>query len=348
MSKYLLAILFTLVVSQLWAQSSCERNLNEARADYSSGNLYAIPGKLADCLEEGFSKTEKIDALRLLTLTYININQQEKARNTFIKLLNIKTDYQVKENFDPSELVSLYRKIDTEIKYYIGLTFFGFTLNNIRVFSSDHTNPVESNHTAEYSTNISIPQVGVQFLYPLTKNWIVGADAQFQNQRYSFEEKNIYDNSSDNDYKITYNARSNGVNLNINLRYMKDYYRWKPFIEVGAAGRYNLNYEIRNYINNYSKTVDDEIIDEIDISSRRVKLNFGINANLGTMIKLGENYGEIKFGVSNFLVRHLTAEARDPNNTYTIGNGMVLLEDDITNIVYQLSFTFNIPFFNFK
>lgn len=353
MNKYLLIFLFYLIGTQLLAQSSCERNLNEARADYSGGNLYAIPGKLADCLQEGFSKTEKIEALRLLALTYININQQEKARDTFIKLLNIKTDYQVQENVDPSELYSLYRKIDTDIKYFIGVTF-GFNLNSIIVHESENKNPVAANHTADYTTKISSPQVGVQFLYPLTKNIIAGAEVQFQNHRFNYSETNVYingenpENFKDNYTDIKYEGSNNGINLNINLRYMKDYYQWKPFIEVGGVGRYNFSYTILDYESDYFPTVEDEIIEEVNILNRRTNFNVAVSANLGTMIKLREYYGEIKFGVSNYLVKHLNAKAIETADTYTIADGMALSEDDYTNLVYQLSVTFNIPFFNFK
>jgi len=347
MSKYVLIILFTLIGTQVWAQSNCERNLNEARADYSNGNLYAIPGKLADCLQDGFSKTEKIDALRLLTLTYININQQEKAKNTFIKLLNIKTDYQVKENIDPSELYSLYRKIDTDIKYFIGVTF-GFNLNTIILQNANHTNPIESNHEANYNYELQFPsaQVGAQFLYPITKNWLLGGEIQYQNQKFNYKETNI---SIDENYtEISYDGNNNGINLNINLRYMKDYYSWKPFIEIGTVGRYNISYEILNYISDFPSTVEIETIDSWDASSRRSQFNVGINANLGTMIKFREYYGEVKFGVCNYFINHLNKSARETVNTSTIGDGMVLLEDDYTNIVYQLSITFNMPFFNFQ
>ena len=355
MNKYLLILLFSLLGTQLIAQSNCERNLNEARADYSSGNLYAIPGKLADCLEDGFSKPDKIAALRLLTLTYININQQEKAKSTFIKLLNIQTDFQVQENVDPSELYSLYRKIDTDIKYFIGVTF-GLNLNDIRVTDPNNTNPVQSKHSSNYSTKFPSPQigVGVQFLYPITKNWVVGSEVQFQNHKFLYSETNYYDlydnsqNGDDNYSIIEYEASNSGINLNINIRYMKDYYTWKPFIELGGVGRYNLSYSIPTYTNNYFLTVEDEIISGYDISHRRNNFNVGINANIGTMRKIGENYAEIKFGISNYFVRHLNEKARNSLNTYTIADGMALAEDNYTNFVYQVSFTFNIPFFNFQ
>ncbi|HET8859751.1 hypothetical protein [Marivirga sp.] len=346
MKYFVVLLFFTFVGNQAWSQTNCERNLNEARADYSNGNLYAIPGKLTDCLENGFSKADKISALRLLTLTYININQQEKARNTFIKLLNIKTDFQVKQNVDPSELYSLYRKIDTDVKYYIGLTF-GLNLNDIQLKTSRNMSPLEAFHSAEYTSGLPNPQqVGAQFLYPLTKNWIIGGEIQYQNQKFKYKE--IFTHSVDTTTTITYDGNNNGINLNLSIRYMQDYYLWKPFIEFGSVGRFNFAYELNNYISNYSPSVDNEVIENINVYSRRSKFNVGINANLGTMIKLGEYYGEVKFGVSNYFINHLNGQARDEVFTSTIGNAMALKDDDVTNIVYQLSITFNLPFFDFQ
>jgi len=340
-------ILFILLLSSvhLLAQSSCERNLNEARSDYSSGNLYAVPGKLGDCLEDGFSKTEKIQALRLLTLTYININQQEKAKATLIKLLNLKTDYQVNKNVDPNELYSLYRKIDTDIKYFIGVTF-GFNLNSIKPHFSRNTYPLPD-HEYNYISKISSPQVGLQFLYPINKNIIAGAEIQYQNQKYSYSEVNDYDNQ--NITTISYDSNNNGINLNLMLRYMKDYYQLKPFAEIGTSGRANLTYEIIDYLSEFPITVDDENInDEISIYSNRSKFNFSLNANIGTMVKVGENYAEIKFGVSNYFRNHLNEKGKKEANISTILDGMVLKDDNFTNLIYQVNLTFNIPFFNFQ
>jgi hypothetical protein len=355
MNKYLLFILFTLIGTYSIAQSSCERNLNEARADYSNGNLYAIPGKLTDCLNEGFSKTEKIAALRLLTLTYININQQEKARNTFIKLLNIKTDYQAQENVDPAELYSLYRKIDTDIKYFIGVTF-GFNLNRIRPTLIRSSNPY-GNHQPKYSTKLSNPQVGIQFLYPLNKSWWVGGELQYQNHKYQYEEIRFEPSLEGNDPSeeniepstmTEYEGNNNGVNLNLQIRYIKDYYQWKPFIEVGTTGRFNFSYELLNYVNDFSETVNDENIDGANILEYRSKFNYAVNINLGTMIKVGENYSEIKFGVSNYFLNHLNDAGVDYAENNSALGGMIIKEDNHENLVFQISLTFNIPFFDFK
>ena len=94
--------------------------------------------------------------------------------------------------------------------------------------------------------------------------------------------------------------------------------------------------------------MEDETIDEVNVTSRRVLYNVGLNLNAGTMIKFGENYGEIKIGVSNYFRNHLNAKARDLAYTHTEANGMAVLVDDYVNLVYQLSFSFNLPFFKFQ
>jgi hypothetical protein len=258
--------------------------------------------------------------------------------------LNLKTEYQAIRNEDPSELYSLYKKIDTDIKYFVGLTF-GSNLNTIRVKKRRNTFPFEADQY-DYIPKISIPQVGIQFLYPINKNIIAGAELQYQNQKYSYEETFSTEESLTT---ITYDSRNEGINLNLVLRYMKDFYQWKPFVEVGSSGRANLSYDIINYNSDFSETADVESINEpIPVDSVRTVFNFSLNANFGTMIKLGENYGEIKFGVSNYFRNHLNKEARSEVYTTTILDGMALKEDDVVNLVYQITFTFNIPFFNFQ
>lgn len=346
MKKSIIIIVFLISAMNIFAQSSCERNLNEARSDYANGNLYAIPGKIGDCLENGFTKTEKIDALQLLTLTYININQQEKARKTFIELLNIQTDYQVKKNIHPPELYSLYSKIDTDIKYFIGLTF-GLNYNTVlaQTNPNNNTNPLGTSNT-KYSGKISIPQVGVQFMYPFQKTIWLGAELQYQNHKFGYAQENIYSDQDAN--MVTYESSNNGVNLNIGIRYMKDYYAWKPFLELTTMGRVNISYDVSTYKNNYYPTVEDEIIIDASIYDSRAAFNFSAGLNIGTMIKLGEYYGEIKIGASNYFFDHLNKSAREDSDRTTFLHGMVIKENTYTNLVYQINFTFNLPFFDFK
>ncbi|PTB91076.1 hypothetical protein C9994_16185, partial [Marivirga lumbricoides] len=208
MKKNLFTILFILSALMAIAQENCDQNLTEAKADYNNGNLYAIPGKLTKCLESGFSKAEKVDAYRLLTLTYLNINQLEKARETIIKLLNIKTDFQVIQNIDPPELYSLYKKIDTDPIYFIGVNA-GINYNTTQILNTYTTETVEGSLNFNYKPLFSY-QTGAQFILPLLDKLWLKAEVGFQKQRFKYieETKNLKDTSTVN---ITYLSNNSGI-----------------------------------------------------------------------------------------------------------------------------------------
>ncbi len=342
----LFTIILLLINISLFAQSNCERNLQDAKSDYNTGNLYAIPGKLTDCLEEGFTKEEKIDAYRLLTLTYLNINQNEKAKESLIKLLNIKTDYRALPNIDPPELYSLYRKIDTDPKYFIG-AIVGGNFNTIQITEEFTNESVPGAHDLKYNSKISY-QVGGQFILPLLKNFWLKGEAIYQVQRYGFELNNII--AEDGVYtNYTYNSNNNGINLNLSARSILNNYYWKPFVEYGISGRYNINHDFRQYKSINSKSTDEDVIvPDFKMNEFRKQFNVGIHVNLGSMFKIKENYGEVKIGASKFLLAHADYIDKIHRQLNTIGAQGELIDNDYNNLIYQVSFSFNIPFFNFK
>lgn len=340
-----LAAIFLLINTSLFAQSNCERNLQEAKSDYNSGNLYAIPGKLTDCLEDGFSKDEKVEAYKLLTLTYLNINQNEKAKESLIKLLNIKTDFRALPNIDPPELYSLYRKIDTDPKYFIGI-MFGGNYNTIQIIEPFTKGSVRDGNIVNYSGLGSI-EAGAQFIKPLLNNFWVKAELLFQNQRYDYnEEVLIYADSINNKY--SYQSTNNGLNLNISARSVINNYYWKPFVDYGISGRYNFSQSFNDYLSDHSPSADEDARGEIDMINYRKQFNIGLHIHIGTMIKLGENYGEVKIGASKFLRAHATYNSKEDRIINTIGKQGEMMDNDYNNLIYQISISFNMPFFNFK
>ncbi len=354
MRKIILVISFLLSGINLLAQTDCNRNLNEAKSDFANGNLYAIPGKLTDCLKEGFSKSEKIDAYRLLTLTYLNINQNEKAKESLIKLLNIKTDYQVTINVDPPELYSLYKKIDTDPKYFIGLSA-GINYNTIQIkdFPDGQSgrfsqNPYSGQDIYKYTPKFSF-QAGAQFMYPILKNLWLRSELMYQNQKYDYYEEIINIEATESKNKFyAYESSSDLINLSISARRVLDNYRWKPFVELGIISSYNIKYNFNNYISEDTEELDIDNIDNIKMIEYRKKFNIGLNAQIGTMLKIGEYYGEMRFGVNKFLIAHANYANDSERSIKTVGNRGEVIEDNYNNLLYEISFAFNIAFFNFK
>ena len=93
------------------AQENCTQALNEATLSYQNGNLYAIPGLLLPCINNGFTKEEKIQALRLLTTTYLYLNKEGEADKTFVKLLKMDPNHQVIEGVDPGSSLSVKKPV---------------------------------------------------------------------------------------------------------------------------------------------------------------------------------------------------------------------------------------------
>ena len=91
-----------LVVASLWphqtqAQGGCDRNtLKEAEKNYDIGRFEEVINGLTPCLEKGFSRKEKVEGYRLLSMTYLALDNLDKAAESTEKLL----DYD--PLFDPS------------------------------------------------------------------------------------------------------------------------------------------------------------------------------------------------------------------------------------------------------
>jgi len=344
MRKYLLIILIFLVNTSLFAQANCERNLNEARSDYANGNLYAIPGKLDECLKNGFSKNEMIEAYQLLALTYININQQDKAKESMIKLLKLQTDYQVIKNVDPDELYSLYQSIETDPIYFIGAYFtFNYSIINVSDsgrFTSDSDPNAVDNYN--YTPALSIAG-GAHFLYPINKSWYASGKLGYDVHRYDYDETNKGNVESENETTVSYTSINRGINLSTSLRYMLDRYSYKPFIELGATGRFNFVNSITNYLN------EEEEAPPFSVNEYRKAFNLGFSVDAGTLIKVSENYLSLSLGASYFVIPEVDYSNNvNGRSFYSLAGRHVVQEDTYNKLILNFTVKFNIPFYNFK
>lgn len=138
-------ILFGFCLSLLFLQqgyaqsSSCAQTLRLARSTYEQGRLHEIPTLLESCLNNGFSTQEKVDALKLLTQTYIYLEEPTKADATMLQLLQTDHYFEINEAIDPAEFVALYKTFRTTPIYRIGLKA-GAVTSQPNVTSSDVAN----------------------------------------------------------------------------------------------------------------------------------------------------------------------------------------------------------------
>jgi len=98
-------------VSSLHAQSRCsDESLLEATKNYESGRFRDVTTALTTCIREGFNEKQKVQAYRLLAMTYLATDSAEKATEVTSYLLQISPDYEGTV-FDPPRFTRLVAEL---------------------------------------------------------------------------------------------------------------------------------------------------------------------------------------------------------------------------------------------
>lgn len=176
-----------------WAQSACGKALTEAESLYQSGQLYAISDKLIPCLENGFDIPEKQSAYRLLTLTYLNINQEENAKDMLHKLLQLNPDYVITREKDPVELYNLYQQFNVNPVYYAGIRTGGMI--SLPFILHQRTSSSLAGRDKFYDASYGF-MLGSDFAVPLSKNLLLELSPSYANSSYLFRSYYLTDGFS--------------------------------------------------------------------------------------------------------------------------------------------------------
>ncbi|HCW07584.1 MAG TPA: hypothetical protein DGG95_09510, partial [Cytophagales bacterium] len=108
------AFLFFLFAFPVFGQNlDCEQTLNQASAEFEAGHFYNLPSILQSCLSKGFSKEQKVRAYLLLTQTYLILNDQAAAENSYLELLKADPEYIANPARAPIDVYYLSKKFTT-------------------------------------------------------------------------------------------------------------------------------------------------------------------------------------------------------------------------------------------
>lgn len=105
--------------------SNCTQVLRLVRSTYESGRLHEIPDMVAGCLNDksskGFTKEERRETYRYLTLTHIYLEEPEKADEAMLNLLATDHFFQINQALDPAEFIALYNKFRHDPVFRLGI-----------------------------------------------------------------------------------------------------------------------------------------------------------------------------------------------------------------------------------
>ena len=108
---FILLISFMAVVGMLFpafvmAQQCSDVTLGDAKKLYENGKFNEVIRMLNPCLDKGFNEKQKVEAFRLLAMTYIAIDSNDRAAVETGFLLQISPTYEA-NLFDPPAFIRL-------------------------------------------------------------------------------------------------------------------------------------------------------------------------------------------------------------------------------------------------
>lgn len=303
MKRFLLGICLTVFfLQQSYAQtSSCAQTLRLARSTYEQGRLHEIPTLLESCLNNGFSTQEKVDALKLLTQTYIYLEEPEQADASMLLLLQTDHYFEINEAIDPAEFVALYRTFRTDPIYRFGIKAGAIT-SQPNVTSSDVANEGSGVYDNRYSF-----LAGFSAEIPFTKKITLNPELYFIQK--SFNNTNTLV-TSDGDFELIANQTLTYVSLPLAIQYHIIEHKLNPY----ALGGISVDYLINGSLNAERKRTGYSPIESktFSITSEREKLNLSLMVGAGMKYRLGGGYGVVEVRYNYGLLN-----VNDKNSTYS-------------------------------
>lgn len=142
MSRIFQILILVAFSNSLSSQVGCAFVLEEAQELFNSGVIESVPEKLAGCMESGFKSDEKLQAHKLIILSYLYDDNYEEADAAMLRFLKDFPSYEP-DATDPMEFVALKEAYDTRPVLMLGGSFgtnlsFPFVLASGRMGTHDY------------------------------------------------------------------------------------------------------------------------------------------------------------------------------------------------------------------
>jgi len=249
---------FILINGVFGQQSDC---LREAQQKFDQGLLTNIPEQLGECLSPGNRKTEftikeeEIQAQKLLTKTYIYLDDQKNANQAILRLLKIDPEHEPEDD-DPAEFLYLYNKYQSKPNFSVTIKLGGSSsfVNEGETFSLFNLDQ----STREYTPTQTFPVLGVGFEYRFLKDLSVGTELRLANKEYDFQSVpystslNTSDGISANFQQLNFTENQTYIEVPLYLKY--SFGKNKVWVPYAYAG-YEINYMIAAEIDQINRDI---------------------------------------------------------------------------------------------
>jgi len=345
MKRLLLIILFSGTAIHTWAQ--CAQTLRLARATYEQGRLHEIESQLKGCLEPsekgGFTKEEKqlrVEALKILTMSYIYLEEPQKADATMLSLKKADPYYRPNPEVDPAEFVALYNSYREEPVYRIGVRLgLNFSQPNVK----ELVTVVELAEDSEFKRGLGF-QFGAGLDVPIMlfkqKNkWTLHGELLYLQSSYEIDVKEDRSPDPGNPVLNEFEGleKQTALSLPVTLEYKFIEKKFNPYIALG----FSTDLLLSNTLTAERKRTDEPGVPERGVDLEREPINLSALAAAGVKLPVGPGFIVFEVRYAHGLTNISSPETAFANQSLALDYGYADSVFKLSSLSVAGSYIFN-------
>ena len=235
--KTILLILMALWTATAAGQQECAFILEESQELFDAGLIEDIPERLEGCLEKGFTREEKLQAYKLVILSYLFDDNIEQADAYMARFLDDFPAYEPVAT-DPKEFVLLLETYDREPLLAVGGGMgsglsFAYPVERLGTHNTEQ-------HKGSYVPGRAGFHLGAVATRKITPSWRVSAEFHFSNVAFHHSLTNEPDGGGfigeiTEFTRLVYEEVQNWIEVPLGVEYYPFLSGLRPYLEAGIA-----------------------------------------------------------------------------------------------------------------
>jgi hypothetical protein len=296
---------------------------------------------LAPCMQEGFTRSQRIEAYKLLILAYLFDDDQFDAEKTMTEFLKRYPEYEIIPN-DPVEFIHLFETFRTTSEFSVGV-IAGLNLTNPRIIENFSTLDMFSSK----STNATGTgyQFGLGAGRYLGKRLMINIELQWARHRYIFKDENTITRKDATKYTEFFKFKEELNKFTFPVTVLFEVNDGELLWLIRAGG--SVNY-ILSASGTASTVVNEQPVNGKSVDIRDYRNTYYFNAIIGTGMHFKIPKGFLALDMRyNMGISNLVRSGARYDNTYSTSL-FEYLDDDFSLNTFTLSLGYYFSFYTPK
>jgi len=266
----------------IYAQEDCSFTLTKAQKLFDAGVIENIPQMLQPCIENGFTKEDKLQAQKLIILSYLFNNNIQEAEKAMLNFLHNNPEYEI-QPADQAEFVQLFNTYRTLPIFTIGIKA---GLNNSYIWQqSDFYTTNSKNENGTYKSTGTNFQFGISLTRFISEKFDINLETYYIQNGFVYNNPHLTETNS-----LNYTETQTRIEVPLTtICTPVKYKKFSPYLRAGLSFSYLL-----------SSTVSAITTNLTDIGNPNTGPNYSIKENRNPK----QIFGIVGGGISYSLKRN--------------------------------------------